>query len=110
MYYTGAVYQMRDAEVAVNSNDWDKAFDLWNEVYNSKRGKLKCAAAFNIALFYEYKDNIQEAMKWIKLAEELTKPDSDMYSGISLYKSVIMDRNTSIIKLNAQMSRFNLNN
>ena len=46
--YTGGSVQMRDAAIFVRENSWDRAFELWEQVYNgTKKEKKKMKAALN---------------------------------------------------------------
>lgn len=109
-YYTGGSYEMRDAEVAINNNDWEGAFSLWNRVYEKKKGKLKNAAAFNIGVYHEMKDNIPQALKWLDNISDNAKKDSSFNKIITPYKEVLLKRQSDLGKLKIQMRRFNLNN
>lgn len=109
-YYVGGSYEMRDADVSVKENDWDNAFHLWKVVYDSKKGKLRSYSAFNIALYNEIKDNVPEALKWLDLADENIKQDSDLGALIKSYRNILSERDNQLSKLKLQMNRFDSNN
>ena len=73
LYANGSVY-MRDAIIYVRENSWDKAFNLWQQAFEtSKSDRKKMYAAHNIAVYHEMKDDIPEAEKWALKAQELAR-------------------------------------
>ena len=79
-------------------------------------------AAFNIAVYYETKDSLSQAVKWAEKAQQLAKKiekknvvnnvkasidDVPNYYLTSLYLAELKERNAQISKLKMQMSRFN---
>lgn len=123
VYFNTNQAAMRDAAILVQKGDWDGAYKLWQQVYNSKGDKNKMRAAFNIALYHEVKDNIDEAESWVakayehaKVVDKLIEPDSDTFSySTELHKNVFLtysylqalkQRQELHIKLNLQMNRF----
>lgn len=118
-YYAGESVEMRDAVVCIRENSWDEALALWKTVYAKKSEKGKMRAAHNIALYYEMKDDLEEAKSWLEkalaIAEkkvkknekgEVVETTSD-YTLIALYYSDLMTRIGNLSKLNIQMQRFN---
>ena len=122
LYANGSVY-MRDAIIYVRENSWDKAFNLWQQAFEtSKSDRKKMYAAHNIAVYHEMKDDIPEAEKWALKAQELArkvekiddekKGKQDLsripnYVMISLYLVDLQKRMNGLSTLNMQMSRFN---
>ncbi len=117
-YYAGESVEMRDAAVCIRENSWDEALALWQSVYAKKSEKGKMRAAHNIALYYEMKDNLEEAKSWLEkamaIAEkkvkknekgEITETTQD-YTLIALYYSDLITRIGNLSKLNIQMHRF----
>ncbi|MGP1435604.1 MAG: DUF6340 family protein [Phocaeicola sp.] len=110
-YYDGGISDMRDAGVAFRENNLDEAYRLWNKVYTSKKGKTKARAAFNIALYYEMKDDLEKAVEFIGKAESLVKELNDNDRNmIHYYKVALLSRQKDIVQLNIQMRRFNKQN
>ncbi|WP_455585841.1 DUF6340 family protein [Bacteroides sp.] len=121
-YTNGSVY-MRDATVYVHENDWNKAFKLWKQAFDSsKSDKKKMYTAHNIALYYEISDDVEEAEKWALKAQELARKvekidnkekgkldisDIPNYVMISLYLTELQKRKNALSTLNIQMNRFN---
>lgn len=121
--YTGGSVQMRDAAIYVRENSWDNAFELWHQAFEgTKNTKKQMRAAFNIAVYYETKDSLSQAVKWAEKAQQLAKKiekknvvnnvkasidDVPNYYLTSLYLAELKERNAQISKLKMQMSRFN---
>ncbi len=123
-FYNGGSAQMRDGGIYVRENNWDKAYEQWKLIYdNTKQRKKKMQAAFNIALYYEMKDNFAQAEEWALKAKELVeqiehinepqKADSgtirisENYYLITQYLEELKKRKAVAYKLNIQMKRFN---
>lgn len=52
----------------------DRAFELWEQVYNgTKKEKKKMKAALNIAVYYEMKDSLAKAEEWAVKAQQLAQ-------------------------------------
>lgn len=121
--YTSGSVNMRDAAIFVREKTWDKAFNLWEQAYRSTKSvKKQMAAAYNIALYYEMQDSIEEAMTWAIKAQELARKVEKVndkkrenldfssmpnYVMITLYVEELKVRRDGLSKLNMQMSRFN---
>lgn len=117
-YYAGGSVEMRDAVVSIKENTWDKARELWEQAYNRSNEKIKMRAAFNIALYYEMKDQLEEAKEWAekatKIAEKKLPKDADGqvkeptqdYALAFVYLEELNTRLQSLQKLNIQMNRF----
>ena len=122
--FTGGSPAMRDAAIYVRENSWDKAYELWNQVYEStKSKKKKMQTAFNIALYYEMKDSIPRAQEWAAKAQEIAmkidKIEEQPQKGpvlignipnyylTAFYINELKERNKTFPKVNMQMNRFN---
>lgn len=117
--FTSGSVDMRDAAIYARENSWDKAFNLWERVYQStKNDKKKMYAALNIALYYEMKDSIEEAGTWAVKAQTLARKidhvddkkefiNVDNFRHTSLYVLELQERKDGLVKLNMQMRRFN---
>lgn len=121
--YTGGSVNMRDAAIYVRENSWEKAFKLWEQVFQSTQSpKKQMCAALNIALYYEMKDEVEKAQTWAIKAQELASkvdkvgdslPDViDLtripnYVMTTRYVVELKQRTEGLSKLNMQMSRFN---
>ena len=121
--YTGGSVQMRDAAIYVRENSWDNAFELWHQAFEgTKNTKKQMRTAFNIAVYYETKDSLSQAVKWAEKAQQLAKKidkknitdsvqasidDVPNYYLTTLYLAELKERNAQLPKLKLQMSRFN---
>ena len=118
--FTGGSVEMRDAAVYVREQNWEDAIRLWKQVYETKKGKRKMYAAYNIALGYEMQDSIATATEWAKKAQEqarkIDKIDQQNSQSVtpasipnfvftSLYVEELQDRKNSQMKLSVQMQR-----
>jgi thioredoxin-related protein len=72
---------MRDAGVYLRENNWDEAYSQWKIAYEKRKGQQKMKAAFNIALYYEIKDNVE-------LAEELPEGQAVGKLNVEEYQSM----------------------
>lgn len=115
--YSGGSADMRDAAIYARENSWDKAYELWYRIYESNKGKKKMRAAFNIALSYEMRDDMEQAYEWAEkallLAKEIEKvtdiskiADSSNYKFIANYLLKLSVRKENASKLMMQMDRF----
>lgn len=118
--FTGGSVNMRDAAIYAKESNWPEAIKLWEQAYDSKKGKQKMYAACNIALGYEMQDSIATATEWAKKAQEqarkIDKIDQQNSQSVtpasvpnfvftSLYVEELQDRKNSQMKLSVQMQR-----
>lgn len=121
IFVSGSV-DMRDGAVYAKEKEWEKAFKLWQRAYNnSKSDKKKMRAAFNITLYYEMNDQLEEAEKWAMQAQALAQKVDKVnlqdalvdiseipnYYLATLYLNELKERTAGMAKLEGQMSRFN---
>lgn len=105
-YYDGGNVEMRDAGVCLRENDWDEACTLWKGAYEKRKGKQKMKAAFNIALYYEIKDDVEQAKEWLEKAKSLVKSGTEDEHLISFYRLELEKREDRLSRLRVQMKRF----
>lgn len=105
-YYDGGSVEMRDAGVCLRENNWEGAYELWKAAYEKKKGQQKMKAAFNIALYYEIKDEVEKAKEWMENARKLVKPGSKDEQLITFYSLELDDRGNKLSRLRMQMKRF----
>lgn len=122
IYYTGGSSLMRDAAIYARENNWPEAVRLWKTVYDSKKGKQKMRAAYNLALGYEMQDSIDLAYDWCRKAEDLAYQidgveskiveqgvDADIvpnFAMVRLYTEELKKRKETLTRLQMQMQRF----
>lgn len=105
-YFDGGCVEMRDAGVCLRENDWDGARDLWQTVYEKRKGQQQMKAAFNLALYYEMKDDVDQAKEWLQKAEELAKPNTFNRQLINFCRLRLDERESKLLRLRIQMKRF----
>ena len=108
-YYDGGNIEMRDAGVCLRENDWDGAYNLWKGAFEKRKGQQKMKAAFNIALYYEIKDNVEQAKEWLGKAKNLVKSGTRDEQLITFYSLELENREGKLSKLGIQMKRFDDN-
>lgn len=119
--FTGGSVNMRDAAVYVREKQWDKAIGLWKQTYDTKKGKQKMYAAYNLAVGYEMQDSIELAADWALKAQaqarivdgvdkrNLSQLDAGglpNYVLTTLYANELQTREEGMLRLNVQMGRF----
>lgn len=105
-YYDGGGVEMRDAGVYLREDNWEEASILWKKVYDSKKGKQKMKAAFNLALYHELQGEFDKAESYIDTAIQLAKPDSFDSVMIQAYQIQLESLAKKHQKLRIQMKRF----
>ncbi|MDE5760060.1 MAG: tetratricopeptide repeat protein [Bacteroides sp.] len=122
--FSGGSVNMRDGAVYAKEENWTEAIKLWQQTYQTKKGKTKMYAAYNTALGYEMQDSINTALEWAvkaqNIAHEISKIDLNdkentksvqggnlsYYIFISQYVEELQKREEGMARLNMQMSRF----
>ena len=69
-YYDRFNYDLREAKVYVNEGYWDEAATHWRQLLQSKRRMQRFAAAFNMAVYYEMTDSIDQGLASLEAAKE----------------------------------------
>ncbi len=105
-YFDGGSVDMRDAGVFVREQNWEQASMLWKNVYDTKKGKTKMRAAFNLALFHEMQDEFEEAKTYLRAASELVPETSWEQQLIQFYQLQLDDLAQDNNRLKIQMKRF----
>ena len=108
-YYDGGNVEMRDAGVCLREDNWEEAYDLWKTTYEKRKGQPKMKAAFNIALYYEMKDDLEKAKEWAENARKLVKSGSKDAQLITFYSAELENREGKLSRLRIQMKRFDDN-
>lgn len=75
-YFDGGNVNMTDAGVYVREQNWEEAYPLWKELYDTKKGKVKMRAAYNLALYYEMQDDFERAKEFMDTALDLAPEGS----------------------------------
>ena len=106
-YYDRLCYDLREAKVYVNEGYWEEAATHWRKLANSKLRSHRFASAFNMALYYEMTDSIDQGIASLNLAtQEAVKMDrqgNDIQlidtTLITQYRGVLLKRKKEITKI-----------
>ena len=69
-YYDRLCYALREAKVYAYEGNWEAAGREWDTLINSKIRYNRFMAAYNLALYYEMTDRIDQALTSLDQAEE----------------------------------------
>ena len=105
-YFDGGSTEMRDAGVYVREQDWEEAAELWRTICARKKGRYKMHAAYNLALYYEMRDEFDNAKKYLEMAYGLSKEGSFECSMIQVYALQLEEQILKNQRLQLQMKRF----
>ena len=105
-YFDGGNVNMRDAGVCVREQNWEEAYRLWKELYETKKGKAKMRAAYNLAVYYELQNDFVRAKECLATAQALASEDSWEMQLILLYQLQLEEQTKRNQRLNVQMKRF----
>lgn len=106
-YYASGNVEFRDANVAVQEQDWEEAYRLWKLVYDTRKGKSRMMAAYNLAVYSEAHDKPQEAIAYLQTALEYAKKGSADEVNMQIYLLELENRLGEKQRLDVQMKRFN---
>ena len=107
-YFDRLCYELREARVYVNEDNWEAAAQQWRKLAQSKQRIRRFVAAYNMALYYEMTDSIDEAIASLDLAMEIAVKKNKKGEGIGLvidtflaqkYRKVLVDRRKEIEQL-----------
>lgn len=105
-YYASGYMELRDANVYMMADNWGDAFYLWKQAYETKKGKKKMMAVFNMAVYYEAHDDTERSIECLEEALTLVKPGSYDEGMMRLYLAQLKNRLEKRKKLDVQMKRF----
>jgi hypothetical protein len=105
-FYASGCMELRDAYVYLTADNWGDAFRLWEEVYNSRTGKMKMMAAFNMAVYYEAHDDTERSIECLEEALTLVKSGSYDEGMMRIYLVQLKNRLEKRKALDVQMKRF----
>ena len=105
-YFDGGSVEMRDAGVYVREHNWEGAARLWKQVYDTKKGKAKMRAAFNLALACEVQDDWEQAQAYLDEALLWVDETSPEYVVVGFYRRQLEEQIKHNQQLQIQMQRF----
>lgn len=104
-YHDRLCYELRESKVYVSEGDWEAAADQWRTLSTSKQRIRRFESAYNMALYYEMTDSIDQAIESLDLAKEVAmkknKKSGTTEQVIDLtyvdqYRKVLIDRKKEI--------------
>jgi tetratricopeptide (TPR) repeat protein len=105
-YFDGGNVEMRDAGIYVREGNWEEAGALWQNLYDTKKGKAKMRAAYNLALYYEMQDDFEKALAYMETASSLASEGSWEAQLIAFYQLKLQELSKDNHRLKVQMKRF----
>jgi hypothetical protein len=87
IYFIGPGRDLKDASVFVAKDYWYNATRIWNDLAEGTNKVKASRAAFNMALAFEQKDDLIQAVSWITYADSLRSNTT-----ISAYKVILHSR------------------
>lgn len=120
LLYTSGNKALKEANKFIKENQWNEAFTLWSELYNTTdREEDKKKASLNIAVYYELMDDFEEAVRWVSIAQDIAYKidgiqnmnprliyNSSNYLPIKNYAETLKRRKENSFRLEQQMKRF----
>lgn len=106
-YYPGLLNSYDDM-ARKSRESWSKSITKWTEAYNKEKPKKRekrAKYASNIALAYEYTDDIDSALKWINIARSELPPNDKgaMVKDIEDYKEKLERRQSDAPLIRKQL-------
>lgn len=105
-FYSNNSSAMKKAAKLAENNNWKDAVEIWISLYNKEKNiKKQTRLASNIALAYEYLDEIDKSVAWIRIAFDLLPPKSrsDLALEVATYKTFLEKRLSAIPLLHKQL-------
>jgi hypothetical protein len=99
---------MREAKVYLYEDNWENAAEQWRKLSKSKLRYFRFMASYNLALYYEMTDRIDEALASLDQAEEFAtkrrKKDNTTIlifdtTLLKKYREVLNDRQKELERL-----------
>ena len=107
-YYDRLCYELREGKVYVKEDNWEAAAAHWRALSNSKQRIRRFASAYNMALYYEMTDSLDQAIASLDLAAEIAVKKNEK-SGIEIqlidtafvkdYREVLVNRKKEIARI-----------
>ena len=69
-YYDRLCYALREAKVYVSEDNWEAAYTQWQSLAESRHRLYRFMGYYNMALYYEMNDNIDQALRSLDMAKE----------------------------------------
>ena len=107
-YYDRLCYELREAKVYVSEHNWEAAAEQWRTLATSKQRIRRFESAYNMALYYEMTDSIDQAIASLDRAKEIAmkknkKDETETQvidtSLVKKYRKALVKRKEEIKKL-----------
>jgi hypothetical protein len=72
-YYSKGSPTFEKAHEHARDEEWDKVKQLWEQEVNNPNQKIKQRACHNLAVWFEYQNQLEQAIMWATKANELGK-------------------------------------
>lgn len=99
VYFRKGNDQMKQAHLYIRKNNWKNAYELWSDACNDENSKTAAYANHNLAVYYEFKDDINKALEYAYKANELY-PNNFTHT----YINILTARQVEINRLNQQLN------
>lgn len=106
-YFDRLNYALREAKVYVGEGNWDAAAEQWRSLSTSKNRNQRYMAAYNMALYYEMTDSIDQAIAQLDYAKSLAVKTDKQGNSVQVidtalvekYREVLVNRKKEIARL-----------
>jgi len=96
--YQGNEEVFKETAKYSNNGEWDKAVAIWEVLLTSEKKGIKQKAAYNMAIWYEMNDDLDKALEYAQLSENLF-PAKFTENYIHVLKQRIKDRELLVRQL-----------
>ncbi len=81
-YYVQGTDNFLEAQAKIENNNLPEAISLWKKELSNDKSKIRAMACHNLAVAYEYLEDLEEALDWAQKSYEHQKnKDSKLYMG-----------------------------
>ena len=108
-YYDRLCYELREGRIYVKEGNWEAAAAQWRALSNSKQRIRRFASAYNMALYYEMTDSLDQAIASLDLAAQIavkknkkngTETQLIDTAFVKQYREVLVSRKKEIAQIN----------
>lgn len=96
-YFDRLNYALREAKVYVGEGNWEAAAEQWRALSTSKWHTYRYMAAFNLALYYEMADSIDQALAQLDQAKSLAVKIDKQGNSIQLIDTTLADEYRKVL-------------
>lgn len=112
-YHDRFCYELREAKVYVGEGNWEAAAEQWRSLSTSKSRGLRFMSAYNMALYYEMSDSIDQAIAQLDLAKELAVKEDKRGDAVQIidttfvngYRTALINRRKEISQVELYLGR-----